>query len=609
MPVAHLHGWCCASCSDFCVEECHLFTPRFTLGPVLSFRGCGDDGQWRVTALIGLGADDDVPFLRLEQQRCKPPTLLYGSSKQKFLRYDLSCPLQQQEREVSFGLTDGGPTWHFTVPGIGQAPHMAYVSCNGFSDPNVMRKLVRPANAVWADLLDSHDPALRCKETVLDKEQLWHETRLQQHQVQRFHLLLMGGDQLYCDSIWQDIPALRAWVSLSRDEQLLYPVGKALERDIENYYFNLYGARWLPPSRRAWESARPNRDGADALARIPTVMMWDDHDIFDGWGSYSPEMQHSPVLRTLFQCARQAFWVCQLQHALVDLPPLPEPVHIVTGKAPAVAPRDPLYTPVPWTTHLQHDPLALPLLDGQPGFTYAFRLGSIALVVPDLRSERSRTQVMGSATWGALQRWLATLGDASTALACRYLLLMSSVPVVHPKLTLVAGLAGLLGSDNVLDSNADDLKDQWSDDGHEGERKRLLQTLTDLSEKHKVRVAILSGDVHVAAWGLAYRRDVAPTENWSRIYQFTSSAVVHPSLVGLLDKLFLAYLNNAAGQVQQIDAQHQIEMMRFPGHNQFMMAARNWLAIEVDPTANGKLWFTWRCEKEQVFSNHLQALG
>lgn len=586
-----------------------MSTPRFTLGPVLSFRGCGDDGLWRVTALIGLGADDAAPVMQLEQQRCPPPTLLYGNGKQRFLRYDLSCPLQQQERQVSFGLTDGGPTWHFTVPGIGQAPHMAYVSCNGFSDPNVMRKLVRPANAVWADLLDSHDPAIRGKDTVLDKEQLWHETRLQQHQVQRFHLLLMGGDQLYCDSIWQDLPALRAWVSLSRDEQLLYPVGKALERDIDNYYFNLYGARWLPPSRRPWESARPNHDCADALARIPTVMMWDDHDIFDGWGSYSPQMQQSPVFRTLFRCARQAFWVCQLQHVLADLPPLPESVPVPAGKAAAVAPRDPLYPPVTWSTQLQHDALALPLLDGQPGFSVAYRLGPVALVVPDLRSERSRTQVMGPSTWNAVQRWLATLGNPGAAPACQHLLLMSSVPVVHPKLTLAVGLSNLLGSDNVLDSNADDLKDQWSDDDHEGERKRLLQTLTDLAEQQKIRVAILSGDVHVAAWGIAYRRDIAPTDNWSRIYQFTSSAVVHPSLSGLLDKLFLGYLNMTAGTVQLIDAQHQVEMMRFPGHSQYMMAARNWLAIELDPATYSKLWATWRCELEQGFSNHLQAIG
>jgi phosphodiesterase/alkaline phosphatase D-like protein len=60
------------------------------------------------------------------------------------------------------------------------------------------------------------------------------------------------------------------------------------------------------------------------MARIPTVMMWDDHDIFDGWGSFSEPMQHSPVFQTLFNHARRAFWVFQLQRAVDDLPNLEE---------------------------------------------------------------------------------------------------------------------------------------------------------------------------------------------------------------------------------------------------------------------------------------------
>ena len=41
-------------------------------------------------------------------------------------------------------------------------------------------------------------------------------------------------------------------------------------------------------------------------------MMWDDHDIFDGWGSYSDEEQASPVFQTIFDAARAAFIKFQL---------------------------------------------------------------------------------------------------------------------------------------------------------------------------------------------------------------------------------------------------------------------------------------------------------
>jgi hypothetical protein len=64
--------------------------------------------------------------------------------------------------------------------------------------------------------------------------------------------------------------------------------------------------------------------------------------------------------------------------------------------------------------------------------------------------------------------------------------------------------------------------------------------------------------------------------------------------------------------VQSIDIQHSVEMMLFPGHNQYIMAARNWLALELDmgadPAEGCKLWASWRCETGNGYSNHLQAV-
>lgn len=70
---------------------------------------------------------------------------------------------------------------------------------------------------------------------------------------------------------------------------------------------------------------------------------------------------------------------------------------------------------------------------------------------------------------------------------------MSSVPVVHPKLTLAEAFLDNFGSDHVLDSSADDLKDHWTHDDHEGERLRLLETLFATAKAKQLRVAIVSG--------------------------------------------------------------------------------------------------------------------
>jgi hypothetical protein len=426
--------------------------------------------------------------------------------------------------------------------------------------------------------------------------------------VQRFHLMLMGGDQLYFDSIWEDLPKLKQWVGLARNNQLAFVVTPTLEKEIEDYYFSLYAKRWLPPARKPWGTAMANGDAADAMARIPTVMMWDDHDIFDGWGSYSEPMQHSPLFQTLFKHARRAFWVFQLQHAVDDLPNLEE------RDLPNVSRKDPQFAPISWQTLHAKDPLALPLIDGQPGFTFAYQIGPVAIVAADLRTERSRTQILGMAAWDKLQKWLSALpgkGCAAPNTGCQHLLFLSSVPVVHPKLSLAEGLMDTFGQDHVLDSSADDLKDHWANDDHEGERKRLLETLARTAEDKQLRVSIVSGDVHVAAWGIAYRRDIPPTATWAHIQQFTSSAVVHPSLRGVAERLFLYLLNSMASKPQVIDVQHVVEMMLFPGHNRYVMPARNWLALELDMGAKGldcKLWATWRCEAENGFSNHQQAV-
>src|SRR5690606_34632837 len=127
----------------------------------------------------------------------------------------------------------------------------------------------------------------------------------------------------------------------------------------------------------------------------------------------------------------------------------------------------------------------------------------------------------------------------------------------------------------------------------------------------KIRVSLVSGDVHVAAWGTAYKKDLPASETWSQIHQLTSSAVVHPSLMGVMERLFLFWLNSSAKSQQNIDVQYVAEMMMFPGHDQYVKAARNWLALELDAGSveNRKLWATWRCETETGFSNHLLAIA
>jgi hypothetical protein len=580
------------------------------MGPILSFRGILEENDarvWQVTLLIVFEGAGASPVLTLDGKKAPPPVELHRFDGKRVLRYDASVAMADKEARVAYELGTE-TTWWFTVPARDVVPRIAYVSCNGFSNPDGMRKLVKEANAMWADLLNNHDKRYRGTDYVLDREQRWHETESHDKELQRFHLLVMGGDQIYFDSIWEEIEALKGWVSLSRDDQLKFTVDPALAKEIEQYYFGLYVKRWSLGKDRVWgDNTFAHKNAAAAMASIPTIMMWDDHDIFDGWGSYSPAMQDSPLFKFLFDRARQAFWVFQLQH---PLKPLPKLVEQNVGKAGTHL--DPDFKPVDWRTLLKDDKRALPLLPNQPGFSSAYVLGLVAILALDLRTERSRTQIMGNATWDSLTGVLRDV-NALNGRGVQHLVVLSSVPVAHPKISLAEGLLDAFGSDHVTDSNADDINDHWSHDRHDGERKRLIRTLIRTATEQELRVTLVSGDVHVAGWGTIYRKDTTSANNWLRINQFTSSAIIHPSLTGLFERLFLRVMNRTAMEPQPIDTEHSIEMMLFPETSDRVYAARNWLALEPDPLRSDdfqghRLWATWRCESPDRPTNHLVAV-
>lgn len=587
--------------------------PNILMGPVLSFRGfIPKDQNWRVTAMIVLPKDDPTSGMQCDGKTCDDPVELITSSTMRVLRYDLTVTLNNAERRVQYGFVNG-QQWSFTVPAKGAPPRMAYVSCNGFSDPKVVQKLKGPINSVWNDLLCNHDKTMRPQEYATDKEQKWHDRRLGDSDKQRFHLLCMGGDQLYFDSILYETTLLQElcdWSSWSLKRQIEHMPSEECKEKIAAYYLDQYVQRWSAKNEnRTGDPKLEDRGAPTVMASIPTIMMWDDHDIIDGWGSYPPALQYSPVLRHIFDSARRAFWVFQLQQKAGDLPTLEDRAW-KEGSAPADAPD---YQPIAWDKVRAKDELMLPFLNKQPGFSYSMEIGPLTLIVPDLRTERSRTQILGESTWQALIERFSNIEGAEHAL------LMSSIPVAHAKLGLAELAVGLTAPD-LKHGSSDDLIDHWMHSNHEGERKRLVRTIMAAANAARIRVSILSGDVHLAAWGRIFRKDATPDQNWFQVNQLTSSAVVHPSPTGVLEGIFVAYLNRAASRTQSVDSEHDIDMMRFPETDVYAHARRNWLALEMDDTefantGGRRLWATWRCERDiddagehMRFSNHLLAI-
>ncbi|HHT9133495.1 MAG TPA: alkaline phosphatase D family protein [Candidatus Avalokitesvara rifleensis] len=258
--------------------------------------------------------------------------------------------------------------------------------------------------------------------------------------------LLAVGDQVYADherrNAWQesvDGPPHKTPLDLYRD---------------------VYYTHWSFPEIQM------------VLGNFPSFMIWDDHEITNGWGS---SIRHGEKRsQEIFLVARKAYEEFQHSH----------------NPAALSLPKD--HKPTP---------------DHRP-YYYAFKYGPVAFLVLDLRGNRRiwDGQLLGTDQWAALRRWFAS----KEAKDSKILFVVSSVPMIH--------LRRLFGW---LWWMKTDIADQWSSPHNTKERRELLSLLFDkYVEKGKRQVFILGGDVHVGT--VAKITDRASGQS---IHQFTSSPI------------------------------------------------------------------------------------
>jgi hypothetical protein len=246
---------------------------------------------------------------------------------------------------------------------------------------------------------------------------------------------------------------------------------------------------------------------------------------------------------------------------------------------------------------------------GTAGFSYAHRLGDLALVVLDLRSERTQNQVISHETWQDLQNWLETelkakqLPGQAQRPHCKQLLVLSGIPIVNADLTLLETALDFRPGQQPME---DDLKDQWLSRGHQQERLRFIHRLLRFSQESNCRVTIVSGDAHVAFTGyIQSERDPVACTKANVINQLTSSAMVNippPALVTyMMEKLL-------AGKIEEIDRGITARLVKFPGTTRRILAARNWLSLTLDEQP--RIWAEWYVEgQEKPYTKVIHPVG
>ncbi|MGJ8678492.1 MAG: alkaline phosphatase D family protein [Akkermansiaceae bacterium] len=492
-------------------------------GPILKLWD-SNANSWTVSVLIGQTVAA-VPLLEIQVAGISQPTVkmekIATRSGLKYFRGLIEVILADTEQELRYCV--GGKSHIVMLPGANSLPRLAYTSCNGFHTGSIPSKLEGRVAAMWESLQREHSKN------------------------QQYNLLIMGGDQVYADTLVEGFEKDQlGWHWYTPKSVKKNFVLKPKQRDwLEDEYSKLY--------TRIWQM---NRAMMEMFATCPTLMMWDDHDIMDGWGSQPDRREKWPVYKDgVYPEARKAFLLFQ-QHCRPGESP---PSTITAGKN---------------LTSLQV-------------------VGSAAILNLDARSERTPDQILSSSNWKRINKSLGFDKEKKNLNGeLKHLFVCLSVPVVYANLEWLEHLLNVTPGDQGIE---DDLRDHWRSRHHRGTRLKLLKDLFKFSQLNRCRVTLISGDVHVAAHGTVRLEDGKhDNQRSNRIHQLISSPVLntpgHP-----LANMELA---RQGSSLEQIDATMTAEMSKLDFYKNekttstYFVSKRNWLSlIANDDNAYKAEWF------------------
>ncbi|KAI9767188.1 MAG: hypothetical protein M1840_005787 [Geoglossum simile] len=424
---------------------------------------------------------------------------LFEDRQMAFWRFDLDIPLHENEAQWEYKLPGayytsgslGGPiSRYFYVPSKHESMRIMFHSCNGFS--------VGTDVDAWAGLT------------------LWNDV-LRIHKLKPFHVMIGGGDQIYNDGIRVEGP-LRHWAEEENPRQRrVHPFGEQLRQDCDDYFFRNY-CRWYT-----------TEPFASANGQIPQVNIWDDHDIIDGFGSYTDHFMRTPVFVGIGHIAFKYYMLFQ-HHT-----PPPVAADILSAPRPSdhgsgIDSMREGYNGAYLMPETEVDPSWIlgnspgPYLTQRSRNIYT-RLGKrIAFLGVDARTERTRHQINYPETYDLIFDRLNTEFSRNTG-EIKHLIILLGVPIAYPRLVWLEnilrspiigpirflnkrfGVAGGLFNkfDGAVDL-LDDLDDHYTARTHKQERNEFVHRLQDHAQRYSVRITILGGDVHLAAAGRFYSR-------------------------------------------------------------------------------------------------------
>ena len=255
------------------------------------------------------------------------------------------------------------------------------------------------------------------KRTEASNIDMWSflDATLQRHR-HEVDLVIAGGDQAYSDgvdtlNIWKYLNA-----TMQKDGDRLLPDSETMV----SWYRDIYRGYW----------------GFESLQRVfeqfPTYMVWDDHEIADGWGShyFIPGHRQDGLAQMLPDFEDRGLTYDEGMELVQRM--------IAAAKQ------------VYFEYQHSHNP---PTAEGT--FDYAFERGGCAFYVLDGRGQRDVSRdsyrILGREQFDRFAGWVAALKPQETP----FLFVVSAVPVLHTRAVVV-------NSDEFVGGLGDDLRDSGS---------------------------------------------------------------------------------------------------------------------------------------------------
>ncbi|CAI7571375.1 unnamed protein product [Penicillium glandicola] len=461
----------------------------------------------------------DIPGARLYADAARDVT---------FWRFNLEVELSTTQQRIAYRINQG-PALGFWVPPAGESMNIMFHSGNGFS-PSVDSDRVCGPDPLWRDVLN-------------------------EHQTRPFHVMIGGGDQIFNDSAITESAFFQEWIKIKNTaERYGASFTPEFRAELEQFYLERYAA---------WFS-----QGLFSLAnsQIPMVNIWNDHEIFEGFGSYHDDFMQTSVISGIGKIAFKYYLLFQ-HHSVPDETEADEPSWLLGAH------------PGPYIEQKSRN-LFMSLGQG------------VSFLGLDGRTERRSNEVLSEETCDLLwDRCHREIMKGET----KHLIVLSGVPVAYPRVAMLRnfmnsrkslGKAGVLGGlVNRSGGNVEVFDDHWAGKHLKSERTWLVEDLQDLAAEKSVRITILSGDVHLAAIGQFYsnpKLDIPKDQDYRYMPNVISSAIADIPETDLI-----ADMLNKRNTVHHMDSNTDEDVIPIfaqdvngkPRNNKRLLPRRNWCSI------------------------------